>query len=468
MMRGSVEKRGEFSWRLVVRDGGEKLKRSIKVKSKDEEKQRLEAERALALFIDEIEKGQMTVNTKMTFSELVAKWRKSHAEINLEHKTLHRQNELLETRILPAIGKMRISRIRPSTLLDFYSNLREEGIRLDIKYAPKDNYEDIIKDLGYTVYSLCRKAQVSENISESIKKKKNISVKNATKIADFLKLKIDDLFDVKDKGTLAENTVHHHHRLISAILGKAVEWELLASNPALKVRFSGADEDESTVYTYEEALSLLDALRTEPLIYKVIVTLDLTTGLRCGEIMGLSWSDFNLDVGYLKVKRASQYTPDKGTYEKKPKTKKSRRGIALPRFVIKLLESYREYWDNQKENAGDKWIAKIEIKNEKVENDRLFVNWDGSPMYTYTISHWFPEFLKRHSLPKITFHGLRHTNISILLDQGFDLNTIGDHSGHSRASIILDRYGHSLKKGNRAIANKMDELFSDENNIIND
>jgi integrase len=58
----------------------------------------------LALFIDEIEKGQYAKGSKMTFSELVEKWRKNHAEINLEHKTLYRYNEMLESRILPAIG----------------------------------------------------------------------------------------------------------------------------------------------------------------------------------------------------------------------------------------------------------------------------------------------------------------------------------------------------------------------------
>ena len=111
-------------------------------------------------------------------------------------------------------------------------------------------------------------------------------------------------------------------------------------------------------------------------------------------------------MGVISVTKASQHISGIGTFEKAPKNESSVRRISIPAPIVSLLKEYRKHWLSMQLAAGDLWQ----------KSNKLFVTWDGRPMFTYTLTNWFPEFLKRHNLPKITPHGLRHTMASLLDD----------------------------------------------------
>jgi len=168
---GRIEERGKNSWRLVAYAGydagGKQIRKfkTVKAKSKPE------AEKLLAIFIAEVEKGMFIEPTKLTFKDFSERWLRDYGEQNLAPKTLHRYKQLLETRIFPAMGHLKVEKITPVHLMDFYKNLTEDGIREDGK-----------------------------------------------------------------KGGLSERTILHHHRLISAIFNIAIQWQILSSNPASRVK----------------------------------------------------------------------------------------------------------------------------------------------------------------------------------------------------------------------------------------
>lgn len=150
-MAGSLEKRGKNSWRLVVSCGMGPDRKQIKktkkvtVTTACEQKTcrgcvkinrchaRKEAEKLLAEFVVEIEKGLYIEPSKLTFKDFVEKWIQDYAESNLDPKTLHRYKEILDSRILPAMGHLRLDQIKPMHLVEFYKNLQEDGIRRDGK-----------------------------------------------------------------------------------------------------------------------------------------------------------------------------------------------------------------------------------------------------------------------------------------------------------------------------------------------
>ena len=387
-MAGSIENRGKNSYRLIVSCGmdndGNQIKKTRTVKASSPK----EAEKLLAIFIAEIEKGQFVAPSKLTLSDFVERWLRDYAETNLAPKTLFRYKQILDSRILPAMGHLKLEKIQPVHLLEFYNNLREEGIRTDGK-----------------------------------------------------------------PGSLSESTILYHHRLLSSILQDAMQWQIIASNPASRVKPPKAVKKQAACYDEIQTAALLEAANKEPLRYTVLITLAVATGLRRGELMGLEWKDINFEKGTLEVRQASQYLPGKGLFTKDPKTETSKRIISVPTSVMAFLKQYKVTQSEERLKVGDLWQG----------SDRLFTTWDGKPMHVDTISKWFPEFLRRHSLPPLPFHGLRHTAATLLIGQGLHAKTISNRLGHSNISTTMDIYGHALKSADREAADKLDHLFIQKN-----
>ena len=130
-MAGWVEKRGNNKWRLNVPGGtGPDGKRKIHRRTIEATSER-EARKQLDIFSAEVQKGQYVEPTKLTFKEFSHKW--IETKKNLAPKTMHRYKKMLESRILPAMGHMKLEDIKPFHILQFYDNLQEPGIREDGK-----------------------------------------------------------------------------------------------------------------------------------------------------------------------------------------------------------------------------------------------------------------------------------------------------------------------------------------------
>jgi len=112
-----------------------------------------------------------------------------------------------------------------------------------------------------------------------------------------------------------------------------------------------------------------------------------------------------------------------------------------------LLKEYENYQENQKERLSNLWN----------DSGRLFTTWDGKPMTPDTASIWFAKFVKTNDLPFVTFHGLRHTNVSLLIANGVDVRTIASRVGHSNPSTTLNLYSHMLKKSDQMAADGLEQ-----------
>ena len=123
--------------------------------------------------------------------------------------------------------------------------------------------------------------------------------------------------------------------------------------------------------------------------------------------MGLEWTDIDFKNGIISINKASQYLSEKGVFTKDPKTESSIRDVAIPQFGLSLLEEYKLWYKEQKSLYSELWH----------ESNRLFIQSDGKPMHPNTISKWFVKFVEKIGLPVINFHGLRHTNATLLISQ---------------------------------------------------
>jgi integrase len=191
---------------------------------------------------------------------------------------------------------------------------------------------------------------------------------------------------------------------------------------------------------------LLKALETEPLKHKLLVYLALATGLRRGELMGLEWKDINFAQSTLEVRQCSQYLPGKGSFTKDPKNELSQRVIAIPHSVMAMLKQFKKQQAEERLKVGDLWQG----------SDRIFTTWDGQPAHPEWPSQWFSKFIKKHGLPHLTFHGLRHTSATMLIGQGVNMKEVSSRLGHSNISTTMDIYADSLKSADKDAAEKMD------------
>lgn len=174
---------------------------------------------------------------------------------------------------------------------------------------------------------------------------------------------------------------------------------MIVSNPAERVQPPKAKKPKRRYYDDEQCKVLLENLETlseDQIKYKVAIILTVFTGVRLGKLMGLEWNDVNFRNGIVSINHSSQYLVDKGVFTKTPKTESSIREVAIPDFVVSLLEEYKLWYEEQKSLYGESWT----------DSNRLFVQADGKPMHPSTISKCFVRYVAQIGLPVINFHGL--------------------------------------------------------------
>jgi integrase len=325
---------------------GNKLTRTKTVKldkgltAKQAEK---EVQRQAALFQEEVEKGTHLDGGKITLAEFIDRWMQD-AEKRLQPKTIYEYKGLLD-RVLPALGHLKLDKIRPNHLMEFYSNLSEVGLRRDIKHIALPALKEKMKALGMKQADVADKAGLHPaTVMAAVN---GSPTSKAAEIAEALGVAVKDIFIPKDKPRpLSSNTIHHYHRFLSSVLTSAVQWQLIFSNPAERVKPPRVEKKEAAHYDEDQAEKVLRLLESEPMKYQCMVALTIFAGLRRGELCGLEWNDIDLKTGLLRVRQASQYIPGQGTITKDTKNDSSYRIISLPAVAVKMLTKYKS-WQNE-------------------------------------------------------------------------------------------------------------------------
>lgn len=380
------------------------------------------------------------------FAEL---WFHDYAEKQLKPRTVENYRFLLR-RVNNGLGHIRLDRLQPRQLLSFYSNLAEDDVRLDTKYTLRADLKQLLKERDMTQAKLSHVSRVSPSTIESAVSGGNVNAVSAEKISRALNLSQDELFSPVKKEGLSGKTLLHYHRFLSAMLETAVQWQYISSNPCARVKPPRASHTETAYLDETQVAQLLQALDGEPPQYRTVVLLLLNTGLRRGELCGLEWTDVDLEHGILSVRRNSLYLPGRGVYTDTPKTKSSARTIKLPSSCIPLLKQHRDWQEEYRASLGDQWH----------ESGRIFTSADGSPIHPDTLTSWFSNFIKRHGLPKVTLHGLRHTNASLLIAAGTNIRTVSGRLGHAQTSTTANIYAHVIQSADAIAAEALENILT--------
>ncbi len=267
-------------------------------------------------------------------------------------------------------------------------------------------------------------------------------------------LRVDHLLVVKTAASsaVAPATVKTILGVIRQALDAAVVAQLLARNPASAVpnppgataisERRALNEDEIRVLLVAAAGTELDA----PIRFA------LATGIRQGELLGATWESTDLETGAFVVRRTLAQID--GVFQMlPPKTRNSRRTIALSGATVALLRQHRVLQNAVRLQLGRAW------------DDRglVFPATDGQPWSRHTLYPGFRRVLEETDIEMpetINWHSLRHTAASLWLRAGVDVFTVSRRLGHGSASFTMDTYGHLLRGQQQAAAEALDHLLA--------
>lgn len=236
----------------------------------------------------------------------------------------------------------------------------------------------------------------------------------------------------KPKG-LSVKTVRNINQMISSALNCAVEQHLILSNPTKGCVLPKLEKKEMKILPPESLGTFFKEARRSGVFE--LYYIDLATGFRRGELLGLKWTDIDLNKGIIHVRR--QILRQNGKVVEAPlKTKNSYRNIAIGSDTIEVLKSMKQ------------------------TSKYVFPSRNGGPMSPDSVLHMLQRVLKRAGLERIRFHDLRHTFSVLALQNGVDVKTLSSMLGHYSAAFTLDTYAHVTTSMQKQAANAVGSFLS--------
>ena len=236
---------------------------------------------------------------------------------------------------------------------------------------------------------------------------------------------------------LSAKTVRNINQVISSAMDMAVRHKLILSNPTEGCELPKVEHREMKTLPAERLGAFLREAKGSG-VYELYY-LDLATGLRRGELLGLKWEDVDLQNGIIHVRR--QVARVDGEVKELPlKTKNSYRNISISQDAVAMLTEMEAHRSS----------------------DYVFPSSTGGPISPDSVNNMLHRVLKRAGLPSIRFHDLRHTFATLALQNGVDIKTVSGMLGHFSAGFTLDTYAHVTTSAQKEAARTMGNVLAVE------
>ena len=245
---------------------------------------------------------------------------------------------------------------------------------------------------------------------------------------------------------LSSNTMRRHHDLLSSALRSAVRQDVIPASPMERVEPPRVRTTESYFYNNQELKLLYQKI--EGNILELAVKLAGSLGMRREEICGLKWENVDLQR-HLVLIREARTAYGATIVQKETKNRSSVRTLYLPDEVYLLLE--QEQARQQQERC-----LQSPTYN---PTDHVILDAKGVPYSPNALSLAFTRFVKKNDLPRLTFHGLRHTFATIASCQGASLFDIGKALGHSTPATTGRIYTHLVDRTHEELVQQVSDAL---------
>ena len=251
------------------------------------------------------------------------------------------------------------------------------------------------------------------------------------------------------RGGLSPTSVLHHHRALKAAITWAYKNDLLDHNIMDKVSPpKGEPAREKRALTTEEIRRFCAEAGTLSTRWRTILLLALGTGMRRQELCALTWEDVNFASGTLRINKA--IARKNGLNILAPtKNPSSNRTIAVAPELMALLRTWKQEQSAQRLRAPCPW-----------EGSWVFTTSLGNTIPIDKYSHTAAAVYQRAAIPNATFHTLRHTCATRMLEAGVPVNDVAAYLGHASTQMTLDVYGHPGEQYNDQCVRAIQQAYN--------
>lgn len=417
------EKRGCLFVRVTYIDHktGETKRKKIKGAEENTPKGKSATLKIGQKWLEQIETGMLPDAEKITLGEWIDTWLKEYIKPNVRVKSYDKYEGCLIQYVKPKLGKMLLCQIRETKLTALFNELLVCGGK------KKTGLSSSTVKATRRYLSMCLEQAI----------KSDLLLKNPVKQTKAIKLVKAEI------QTLTEAQADSLTKAAFAAAEKAdQDYDLRTAKAA-----------EKTAKT-----NRFVQIPMSNIVYRsayMAILIALGTGMRLGEIFGLSWDAVDVKKGIIYVKRAL-VTSRAGVNFEEPKTKASRRQIPLPADIASELRKYKVLQDWRKNLLGNQWSTlNLVITGE-------FGGVFNTSNFT---SRYFKPLLKKIGVPEsFKFHDLRHTHATLLLLKGIPVKVVSERLGHSTVAMTQDTYAHVLPEMQEEAVKVLNGMFTKQVN----
>lgn len=398
---GTIRQRSDGRWEARVTLGrnpgtGKQVQKSIYGSTQKEVRQKMQR------MLVEVDEGVYIAPSKLTVKAWLETWL---AEYNGDVKpaTIISYRQHMDNHIIPALGAVKLSALTPSAVQKFYNELLRSGA----KAAKRDEKGKLVRDeAGKVVYA---------------------------------------------PAPMSPKTVKNVHGVLHQALKQAMRLGYIHSNPTEACTLPRIEKAQIQPLDAPDIKALLGVLGED--VYSTLMRVDLFTGMRQAEILGLQWSCVDFDRGVIQINKQLLRPRTKGEVYRFGSLKNDKpRTIQPAPFVMNVLREHRRRQLADRLRAGSLW-------DDEGFPDLVFTNESGKHLCFAVVLRHYKKALERAGLPDKRFHDLRHTYAVTSLRAGDDVKTLQENLGHHTAAFTLDQYGHVTDTMKEASAKRMEAFI---------
>lgn len=234
---------------------------------------------------------------------------------------------------------------------------------------------------------------------------------------------------------LSAKTVRNINQVISSAMDLAVAQKIILENPTNACSLPRVEHKEMQTISAEQLQAVLEEAKRSG-VYEMYY-IELSTGLRRGELLGLKWQDIDMKQGVIRVRR--QISRIDGKIVEAPlKTKNSYRTVTISPQAVEVLKSQKE----------------------KTDDEYVFPSPNGGPISPDSVNNMLHRVLDRAGIPRVRFHDMRHTFATLALQNGVDIKTVSGMLGHFSAGFTLDTYAHVTTAAEKEAAQTIGKVLN--------
>ena len=248
------------------------------------------------------------------------------------------------------------------------------------------------------------------------------------------------------EANVSPNTIRHYHAYIHRALNYAVKAGMIQKNPADQVELPRKREHEAHFLDANSVRILMKA--AEETDMESVVRLAIQFGLRRGEIIGLKWTDFDFENNLLHIRGV--ISRGETLVYKEPKTRASRREFPLTDEMVRYWKAVRAKQEENRRTLGRHYSRAAEAF--------VCVDGHGNLLKLEYITRQIPHLCRRCGIDEVRLHELRHTNISLLLQNGASMKEVQEWAGHSSYMTTANIYAHVQADSKMKLAHSIQDV----------